>query len=117
MASKPAQAAQRRAPSPPRVAFNRLGAVMQRGASPDRMAREVDAVVAQLRDAGDAEEVQAWLEELRDGFAESAEAAAEAVDEVDSQEKAARRHAENAAQAMAATRDAFARHLAEPAAA
>ncbi|HEY8611851.1 MAG TPA: hypothetical protein VIL69_11240 [Roseomonas sp.] len=110
MARSPS-AAPKRGPSPPRAAMNRLSAVMQRGATPDRMAREVDAVVAQLREAGDAEEVRAWLEELRDGFAESAETAAEAVDEVDASEKAARRHAENAAQAMAATRDAFARHL------
>jgi hypothetical protein len=117
MATKPSSGAPKRAPSPLRAAFTRLGAVMQRGATPDRMAREVDAVVAQLREAGEAEEVQAWLEELRDGFAESAEAAIEAIDEVESTEKAARRHAENAAQAMAATRDAFARHLSQPLAA
>ena len=75
------------------------------------MVREVDGVVDSLRAAGDEEEVRAWLEELREGFAESAETAAEAVDEVESTEKAARRHAENAAQAMAAIRDAFAGHL------
>jgi hypothetical protein len=111
MAMKPSSGAPKRAPSPQRVALNRLSAVMQRGAAPDRMAREVDAVVAQLRDTADAEQVQAWLEEMRDGFAESADAAAEAIDEVEVTEKAARRHAENAALAMAATRDAFSRHL------
>ncbi|MFH5924524.1 hypothetical protein [Roseomonas xinghualingensis] len=111
MAEKPRSGAPRRTPSPQRVALDRLAAVMQRGATPDRMAREVDTVVARLRDAADAEQVQIWLEEMRDGFAESAEAAAEAVDEVEATEKAARRHAENAALAMAATRDAFARHL------
>ncbi|WP_424137317.1 hypothetical protein [Roseomonas chloroacetimidivorans] len=112
MARQPSAAAPKRAPSPERAAMNRLAAVMQRGATPDRMAREVDAVVAQLREAADLDQVQTWLEELRDGFAESADAAAEAVDEVEVTEKAARRHAENAALAMAATRDAFARHLA-----
>jgi methyl-accepting chemotaxis protein len=78
------------------------------------MARQVDAVVETLREQGDAEEVQAWLEEMRDGFAESAEAAVEAIDAVESTEKAARRNAENAARAMAATQDAFARYLGAP---
>jgi DNA repair ATPase RecN len=94
--------------------MTRLIETMARGATPDRMARQVDAVVETLREQGDPEEVQAWLEEMRDGFAESAEAAVEAIDEVESTEKAARRHAENAARAMAATRDAFARHLGAP---
>ena len=110
MARSPA-AAPRRAPSPTRAAFTRLSTVLQRGASPDRMTREVDAVVDDLREGAEAEDLRNWLEELRDGFGEAAEAAAEAVDEVDSSEKAARRHAENAAQAMVAIRDAFARHL------
>ncbi|MBP0491419.1 hypothetical protein [Roseomonas indoligenes] len=114
MARSPA-AAPRRAPSPTRAAFTRLSTVLQRGASPDRMTREVDGVVDDLRASGEPEDVRNWLEELRDGFAEAAEAAAEAVDEVDSSEKAARRHAENAAQAMVAIRDAFARHLEAPA--
>ena len=115
MAQKPATAAPRRAVSPQRAAITRLSEVMARGASPDRMVREVDVVVAPLREAGDAEQVQTWLEELRDGFAENAAAALEAIDEVESNEKAQRRHAENAANAMAATRDAFARHLGAPA--
>jgi hypothetical protein len=87
---------------------------MARGATPDRMVRQVDAVVMTLRDQGDAEQVQVWLEEMRDGFADSAEAAAEAIDEVESTEKAARRAAENAARAMVAVRDAFAQHLVAP---
>ncbi|MFH5924083.1 hypothetical protein [Roseomonas xinghualingensis] len=106
--------AQKRPPSPQRAAMNRLMEAMARGATPDRMVRQVDAVVATLREQGDAEQVQEWLEEMRDGFAESAEAAAEAIDEVESTEKAARRAAENAARAMAAVRDAFTRHLGAP---
>jgi len=105
-------AAPKRAPSPTRAAFARLSAVMQRGATPDRAVREVDAVVGDLREAGDSDELRDWLEELYEGFSQSAEAAAEAVDEVDSGEKAARRHAELAAQSMAAIRDAFRRHMA-----
>ena len=104
--------AQKRSPSPQRLAMQRITEILGRGAGPDRAAREVEAIVERLRASGDPEEVRAWLEELRDGFAESAEAALEAVDEIESSEKAARRHAETAAQAMAACRDAFARHLA-----
>jgi hypothetical protein len=90
---------------------------MTRGATPDRIVRQVEVVVATLREQGDPEQVQIWLEEMRDGFAESAEAAFEAIDEVEATEKAARRNAENAARCMAACRDAFARHLAAPVAA
>lgn len=102
-------------PSPRNAALSRLAEVMARGAGPERMEREVDAVVDRLREAGDDEMLRGWLEELRDGFAENAEAAIEAIDEIEPTEKAARRQAENAARAMAATRDAFARHLAAPA--
>jgi hypothetical protein len=111
MARQPTSPAQKRSPSPPRAAMTRLIEAMARGATPDRMVRQVHAVVDTLREQGDPEEVRGWLEELRDGFAENTEAAIEAIDEVESTEKAARRHAENAAQAMAATRDAFAQHL------
>jgi lipoate-protein ligase A len=97
--------------------MTRLMETMARGATPDRMVRQVEAVVTTLRDQGDPEQVQEWLEEMRDGFAESAEAAVEAIDEVESTEKAARRHAENAARAMAAVRDAFSQYLVAPAAA
>ncbi|SHI47689.1 hypothetical protein SAMN02745194_00487 [Roseomonas rosea] len=109
--------AQKRPPSPQRAAMQRIVEILARGAGPERMDREVDAIVARLRESGDAEEVQAWLEELRDGFAENAESAAEAVDEIESTEKAAQRNAERAAAAMGACRDAFARHLRAPVAA
>lgn len=104
-------AAPKRAPAPTRAAFNRLSAVLQRGASPERMMREAEAVVDDLRAAGDEEEQRVWLEELFEGFQESTEAAIEAIDEVEPTEKAARRHAENAANSMAAIRDTFGRHL------
>jgi heme oxygenase len=94
--------------------MTRLVETMARGATPDHMAPQMDTVVDTLREQGDPEEVQAWLDEMRDGFAESTEAAVEAIDEIESTEKAARRAAENAARAMAATRDAFALHLGAP---
>ena len=101
--------------SPVQLAFKRILEILARGAGPDRMGREADAIVVQLREQGDAEQVQTWLEELRDGFAENAEAAFEAIDEIESTQKAERRHAENAANAMVACRDAFGRHLRAPA--
>ena len=61
--------------------------------------------------------MQAWLEEMRDGFAESTEQAAEAVDEVPSNEKAQRRKAENAVVCLRAISQAFGRALEEPVAA
>ncbi|MBP0446729.1 hypothetical protein J8J14_18295 [Roseomonas sp. SSH11] len=109
--------AQKQSSSPQRAAMQRISELLGRGAGPDRMDREVDAIVSRLRAEGEAEQVQEWLETLRDGFAENAEAALEAVDEIESTEKAARRHAENAARAIAACRDAFSRHLRAPVAA
>ena len=104
-------AAPRRPSSPVKQLQTRLMETMARGADPAHMTRAVDAGVETLRAEGSPDEVQDWLEELRDGFAESTEAAIEAIEEVESTEKAARRHAETAAQSMAACRDAFARHL------
>ena len=72
-------AAPKRAPAPTRTAFNRLSQVLQRGASPERMVREVESVVDDLRTAGDEEELRTWLEELHEGFKESTEAAIEAM--------------------------------------
>ncbi|WP_426954768.1 WYL domain-containing protein [Muricoccus radiodurans] len=107
-ATKPA-AKPARAPTPDRAAMARLGAVLQRGATPDRMTREVQAVVDELRAAGgeDADAVRTWLETLRDGFAEGAESAAEQADDVDRSDAAAVRQSRNALAALEATRDAL----------
>ncbi|MCR0980601.1 hypothetical protein [Roseomonas populi] len=75
---------------------------------------EVESSVAKLRRDGDPEQVQAWLEELRDGFAEASEQAAEAVDEVESSQRAERRKAENAVVCLRAIGAAFGRALQEP---
>ena len=100
------------APSPTKAAFTRLQEILGRGAGPDRMPREVEAIVIRLREQGDADQVQEWLEELRDGFAENVGPAYEAIEEIESSQKAARLHAEKAARAMEAARDAFGRALA-----
>jgi len=109
--------APRNAPSPQRAAMQRISEVLARGAGPDRMEREVEAIVVRLREQGDGDQVVEWLEELAEGFGANAEAAMEALDEIDAGQKAERRHAERAAQAMATCRDAFSRHARLPAAA
>ena len=102
-------------PSVQQKVAQRITRLMQKAPSPGRMTIEVENIVAELRQQGDEEEVRGWLEEMRDGFAEAAEQAAEAIDEVEATKKAERRAAENAAACMAAIRDAFGRALAEPA--
>ena len=52
--------------------MDRIAALMGRGADAARMSREFEAIVADLREAGDPDEVAGLLEEMRDGFAESA---------------------------------------------
>lgn len=96
-----------RPPSPEKAAIKRLGETLQRGATPDRMAREVHGVVDGLRAAGEAETVREWLEAMRDTFAEGAEAAAEAVDDVDSSDAAGVKRARQSLAAFEATRDAL----------
>jgi len=101
-------------PSPPRAAMQRIQEILARGAGPDRMARVVDDIVTKFREEGDADQAREWMEELAEGFGENAEAAMEAIDDIDAGQKAERAHAERAARSMMACRDAFARHAAAP---
>ena len=94
--------------------MTRITRLMQKEPSPHRAVLEVETIVANLRQQGDAEQVQGWLEEMRDGFAEATEAAAEAVDEVEAGQKAERRKAENAVVCLREISRAFGRALAEP---
>lgn len=90
MAKSPAR------PSVQQEVMQRITRLMQKRPSPTRAVMEAEAIVADLRQQGDEEEVRAWLEEMRDGFAEAAEQAAEAVDEVEVTKKVERATAENA---------------------
>ena len=86
--------------------------LMQKEPTPHLCVLEVETNVANLRQQGDAEQVQGWLEEMRDGFAEATEAAAEAVDEVEASQKAEKRKAENAVHCLRAISQAFGQALA-----
>ncbi|MBP0493763.1 hypothetical protein [Roseomonas indoligenes] len=92
----------------------RITRLMQKEPTPARCVLEVENIVAGMRRDGDAEQVQTWLEDLRDGFAEATEQAAEAVDEVEATAKAERRKAENAVVCLREISAAFGRALEEP---
>ena len=110
MAKQPAR------PSVQQEVATRITRLMQKEPSPARCVLEVENIVAGLRgDSSDPEQVQGWLEELRDGFAESVEQAAEAVDEVETSQKAERRKAENAVHCLRAISQAFGQAMAAPA--
>ncbi|MBP0496503.1 hypothetical protein [Roseomonas indoligenes] len=104
-------------PSVQQEVATRITRLMQKEPSPARCVLEVENIVAGLRRDSDAdpEQVLTWLEELRDGFAEATEQAAEAVDEVESGQKAERRKAENAVVCLRQISAAFGRALEEPA--
>jgi hypothetical protein len=75
----------------PKQALTRISEVVSRGGSPDRVAREVQAIVAAWRadpelDQG---EINEHLAECRDSLAEGIEAAREQMDGGDSSDKAA----------------------------
>ena len=100
-------AKQSQRPSVQQEVVTRITRLMQKEPSPARAVLEVETIVANLRREGDPEQVQVWLEELRDGFAEATEQAAEAVDEVEATAKAERRKAENAVTCLRAISQAF----------
>ncbi|MCR0981772.1 hypothetical protein [Roseomonas populi] len=101
-------------PSVQQEVATRITRLMQKEPTPARCVMEVETIVSNLRRDGDAEQVSTWLEELRDGFAEASEQAAEAVDEVEATQKAERRKAENAVVCLRAISQAFGRALEEP---
>ncbi|WP_338661807.1 hypothetical protein VQH23_16420 [Pararoseomonas sp. SCSIO 73927] len=104
-------------PSVQQEVATRITRLMQKEPSPQRCVLEVENIVAGLRRDEDPEQVQTWLEELRDGFAEATEQATEAVDEVESGQKAEKRKAENAVVCLREISAAFGRALEEPVAA
>ena len=101
-------------PSVQQEVMQRITRLMQKKPTPARAVLEVENIVADLRQQGDAEQVQAWLEEMRDGFAEASEQAAEAGDEVEATRKAERAAAENAVVCLRAISQAFGEALAVP---
>ncbi|MCR0980594.1 hypothetical protein [Roseomonas populi] len=105
MAKSPAR------PSVQQEVATRITRLMQKEPTPARCVLEVEIIVSSLRREGDPEQVQTWLEELRDGFAEASEQAAEAVDEVESGQRAERRKAENAVVCLREISQAFGRAL------
>jgi hypothetical protein len=90
----------------PKQALTRIAEVVGRGGSPDRVAREAQAIVAAWRadaelDQGD---VNDHLAECCESLAEGIEAARSQMDDVDSSDKAAAAHG---ARSLAALEAAF----------
>lgn len=103
-------------PSAQRETVNRITRLTQKEPTPARATLEVETIVSNLRQQRDPEQFQAWLEEMRDRFAEAAEQAAEAVSEVEDGQKAERRKAENAVACLRAISVTFGVALLVPAA-
>jgi hypothetical protein len=91
------------------AALTRLMTLAGRGVAPGRMAREVDAIVAEWRAATPPEEeaeLAEQLEELREQLAAGVAAAEEVVADVDQSDAGAVKQAGQMLAALAATRDA-----------
>jgi hypothetical protein len=104
-----------RAARPVDAALKRLVALAGRGVAPNRMAREVDAIVAEWRAAAAAEEetdLAEQLAELREQLAEGVAAAEEALSDADQSDAGAVKQANQVLAALVATRDAAAGALA-----
>lgn len=90
------------------AAIVRLMALAAKGVQPQRMAREVEVIVAEWLRAPDADpsEAKAWLNELREQIAIGVGDAEEQVSDIDTSEPAAVRQAQATLAALVATRDA-----------
>jgi hypothetical protein len=98
-----------RAARPVDAALKRLLALAGRGVSPSRMAREVDTIVAEWRQAAAGEEggdIGDQLDELREQLVAGVAAAEEAVSDVDTSDAGAVKQAAHLLAALVATRDA-----------
>ncbi len=98
-----------RAARPVDAALNRLLALAGRGVSPNRMAREVDAIVAEWQQGAagdDGADVKDQLDELREQLTAGVAAAEEAVSDVDASDAGAVKQARHMLAALVATRDA-----------
>jgi len=92
MSKKPAAAARKPARvNLPKQALTRIADIVARGGSPDRVGREVQAIVAAWRDDAELDqgEVNEHVAECRDSLAEGIEAARQQMDDGDSADKAA----------------------------
>jgi hypothetical protein len=98
-----------RAARPVDAALQRLVALAGRGVAPGRMAREVDAILAEWRQAAAAEEgtvLAEQVEELHAQLAEGVAAAEEALSDADQGDAGAVKQATQVLAALVATRDA-----------
>lgn len=104
-----------RAARPVPAALQRILTLAGRGVTPERMAREVDAIVAEWRrmEAADEElSITEQVEELRAHLADGVSAAEEALSDVDESDAGAVKQARHMLAALTATHDAAARALA-----
>jgi hypothetical protein len=83
-------------------------ALAAKGVPPQRMAREVEVIVAEWLGAPDADpaEAKAWLDELREQIAIGVGDAEEQLSDIDASEPAAVKQAQGTLAALVATRDA-----------
>ncbi|MDB5369908.1 MAG: hypothetical protein JWP20_1466 [Roseomonas sp.] len=112
MSKKPPARVSARAASPsgsPKAALTRIAELVQRGGTPDRVSREVAAIVAGwLLEAGDErEDVRERLAECRDELSAGVEDAMEQVAGLDASDKAAMRQGTQSLAALVAARDAL----------
>lgn len=98
----------RRAPKPPspsQEAFARIGDLISKGATPDRVGREAERVAAEWAAEGD--DGLERIAEVREQFAEGLAAAEEHAGDVDQSEPAAVVAARNTVAALRAAHQAF----------
>ncbi len=90
------------------AAIVRLMALAAKGVQPQRMAREVEVIVAEWLRAPEADpsEARAWLDELREQIAIGVGDAEEQLSDIDTSEPAAVKQAQTTLAALVATRDA-----------
>ncbi len=99
---------------PTDAALMRLLALAAKGVPPNRMAREVEVIVAEWQRAEDSDPLatKEWLDELREQIAAGVADAEEQVADADSSEPAAVKQAGITLAALVATRDAATRAMA-----
>ena len=90
------------------AAIVRLMALAAKGVQPQRMAREVEVIVAEWLRAPDADpaEAKVWLDDLPEQIAVGVGDAEEQVSDIDTSEPAAVKQAQATLAALFATRDA-----------
>ncbi|NOG71248.1 hypothetical protein [Roseicella sp. DB1501] len=98
-----------RAARPVDTGLQRLLALAGRGVSPNRMAREVDAIAAEWRrgvEGEDGTDLKEQMDELREQLVAGVAAAEEAMSDVDASDAGAVKQARHMLAALTATRDA-----------